>query len=149
MENNALRLAGLTGIVVLCAVAMGAQRPVQATLKELAAQPERYLKATVQVTGILENQGKNFFTDLRLVLKDGEGRLFPVRPWLPLSLPPRPPAPQAPSGPARQPAVLSDFLGKRVELTGIVEKGALRHAGEVYYLTVQEARLAGAEAKKK
>jgi len=143
METTAFRFARMTVAMFLAGAAVWAQRPAQVALKELAAQPSRRLKTTVQVTGILENQGTNYFSDLRVVLKDAEGGFIHVRPWLPLSLPPRPPAPQAPSGPGKRPDVLSDFLGKRVELTGVVEKGNLRRAGEVYYLEVQAARLAG------
>jgi hypothetical protein len=112
------------------------QPPAKVSLQALEREPERYRDCTVRVSGKLENAGRNYFTDLRLVLKDAAGHTVPVRPWLPLSLPPRPPGASGPP-----PAVLSDFLGKEVELVAKVRKGALRHFGEVWHLEVTSARL--------
>jgi len=119
----------------------GVQQPAKPTavqVQELAAQPAKYLKQTVLTSGTLENQGKNYFTDLRLILKDDQGRFVHVRPWLPVSLPPTPPGR---SGANEKRPVLSDFLGKKVELTAVVQKGDLRRAGDVYYLEVSSARI--------
>jgi hypothetical protein len=112
------------------------QPPAKVSLQALEREPERYRDRTVRVSGKLENAGRNYFTDLRLVLKDAEGRAVPVRPWLPLSLPPRP------AGASGAPLpVLSDFLGKEVELIAKLRKGALRHFGEVWHLEVASARV--------
>ncbi len=112
------------------------QPPEKVSVEALERAPERYRDRTVRVSGKLENAGRNYFTDLRLVLKDAAGRTVAVRPWLPLSLPPRP---AGASG--RPPAVLSDFLGKEVELVAKVRKGALRHFGDVWHLEVTSARV--------
>ena len=108
-------------------------------LRDLAAQPEKYLKRTISVTGTLANQGTNYFTDVRIVLKDDQGHSIPVRPWLPTSLPPSPPG--RPTGGEKQPAVMSDFLDKKVELVAMVQKGELRRVGNVYFLEVTSARV--------
>ncbi|MCS6953931.1 MAG: hypothetical protein RMK57_14305 [Bryobacterales bacterium] len=108
--------------------------PVKVSIEQLEREPHKFRDRTVRVRGRLENEGRNYFTDLRLVLKDEAGRRVPVRPWLPLSLPPRPPGA---SGPA--PAVLSDFLGKDVELVAQWRKGMLRGFGEVWHLEVASA----------
>lgn len=109
--------------------------PVKVSIEQLEREPEKFRDRTVRVRGKLENEGRNYFTDLRLVLKDDAGRKLPVRPWLPLSLPPRPPAASGPP-----PAVLSDFLGKNVELVARLRKGTLRRFGEVWHLEVTSAR---------
>lgn len=109
--------------------------PVKVSIEQLEREPEKFRDRTVRVRGKLENEGRNYFTDLRLVLKDDAGRKVPVRPWLPLSLPPRPPAASGPP-----PAVLSDFLGKNVELVARLRKGTLRHFGEVWHLEVTSAK---------
>ena len=61
------------------------------TLAGLASSPEQYIDQRVTVEGELFNEGKNYFRDLRLALKDSEGHKVYVRPWLPVSLPPMPP----------------------------------------------------------
>jgi hypothetical protein len=113
-----------------------AQPPAKVSLEALEREPERYRDRAVRVTGRLENIGRNYFTDLRLVFKDAAGRTVPVRPWLPLSVPPRPAG-----APGPPPAVLSDFLGKDVELTARLRKGPLRHFGDVWHLEVTSARV--------
>ncbi len=140
-----LILLVMTGGFTLCAQqsprkpdALQPQASVAVTVQDLAARPDRYLGSVVRVSGTLENQGKNYFTDLRLVLKDRENRTIHVRPWLPLSLPPRPLSATVPD---KRPAVLSDYLGKGVELTAEILQGPLRHVGDTYYLEVKQARV--------
>ncbi|MFN7925399.1 MAG: hypothetical protein U0Q16_35195 [Bryobacteraceae bacterium] len=86
--------------------------------------------------GTLVNEGKNYFTDRRVVLQEKSGEKIHVRPWLPLSVPPMPPgSKEAPR------ATLSDYLGKRVELEGTIEKGSVRGVGETHMLVVRKARI--------
>jgi hypothetical protein len=106
------------------------------SLKELAANPESYLGRTVQVTGRLENIGKNYFTDLRVGLKGEDGAFVYVTPWLPLELPPSPPGGSRPS-----PATLSEYLDRTVNLRGVLERVTLKGAGEVYSIRVESAEI--------
>ena len=113
------------------------EKPVLRTsVKSIAENPERYLKKAVRLTGRLENQGRNYFTDLNVVLKDAQGNFVHVRPWLPVALPPSPPGPTP-----KRPEVLSQYLGKQVELTAAVDRGTLGKTGEVYFLDVTSARI--------
>ena len=152
MPKSRSHLAGGIALAIFMGPALCAQpatgkcgeqtsRAVSVTLRKLAAEPSKYLHRTVQVSGVLEKQGKNYFTDLRVVLKDEEDQFLPVRPWLPLSLPPRPPAPKGKSEADKPAAALSDYLGKKVELTARVRKGELRRFGDVHHLEVCAARL--------
>ena len=101
-----------------CEPASESPKPaVQASdsLAEVAANPEQHVNRTVRLRGRLENQGKNYFTSLRVALIDEDGNSLYVRPWLPLELPRRPRGAKG-----RKPDVLSNYLGKQVELTGTV-----------------------------
>jgi hypothetical protein len=106
----------------------------RATVKAIAADPGAWLDRPATLTGVLTNEGTNYFTDLRVVLKDAEGRTLPVKPWLPAALPPGPA-----SGP--RPRTLAQYLGKRVELQASVRRGELRASGSTYYLEVRSARV--------
>ncbi|MBI1787855.1 MAG: hypothetical protein HYR60_09940 [Acidobacteria bacterium] len=110
--------------------------PVRASVKSIAANPTKYLKTAVKLTGRLENEGKNYFSDLRVVLKDAQGNRLYIRPWLPVELPPPPPG-----SPAHKRPTLAEFLGKDVEITAIVDRGPLRSVGEVYLLEVKSAKV--------
>lgn len=100
-----------------------------ATVAALAGRPADYVDRTVTVTGVLNNAGSNYFTDLRVVLTDSTGAALAVRPWLPASVPP-----PRPGGPRPQPAVLSNYLGRTVRLTG-----CLRKDGDATAFEVQQA----------
>ena len=132
-----LSLLTLASSSLMCAQPQG-PRPAVVSVRELAAEPQKFLGRSIRVSGTLENEGKNYFTDLRVVIKDKEGRKIHVRPWLPMSLPPRPPSAE---GTGKQPVLLSHYLGKEIELTAVIRKGPLRHAGDVYHLEVSEARV--------
>ncbi len=120
-----------------CGAQEGEQREAaaEATIESVAERPADYLHKSVRLKGRLENEGKNLFTDVRIVLKDGEGNFLHVRPWAPISLPP----PPGRSG--QRPPVISDFLGKEVELEAVVRRGTIRKAGEVYLLEVKSAKV--------
>lgn len=106
------------------------------SVKSVAENPQQYLKKTVRIRGRLQNQGKNYFTDLRVVLTDDQGNQVYVRPWLPTELPPSPPGYRG-----KRPDVLSNYLGKKVELTAILDQGTLKKVGKVYLLRVKSARV--------
>lgn len=106
------------------------------SLAEVAADPAAFQERELRLVGRLDNEGENYFTDLRVVLADDEGAVLPVSPWLPTALPPAPPG-----ATGRRPEVLSDYLGKRVELTGKVERRRLRSVGEAFVLVVETARI--------
>jgi hypothetical protein len=109
---------------------------ITVTVGALAHNPDRYLKKTVRVVGRLENEGKNYFTDLRIALRDKQGNSVYVRPWLPAELPPSPPG-----FAGRRPQLLSQLLGKEVELTAVVERGIVKNRGQVHLLNVKSARV--------
>ena len=83
----------------------------------VAEDPARYRDSRLRLVGRLENQGDNYFTDLRVVLEDEQGAFLHVVPWLPVHLPPGPRR-----GAGKRPEVLSDYLGKKVELIATVEE---------------------------
>jgi hypothetical protein len=131
----------LVGILAsVCAAAPRTeQRQAEAplvTVEALASSPDQYLGKTVRVKGTLENQGTNYFTDMRLVLKDAEGHFVHVRPWLPFETPPA-----APNAPGRRPDTLSRYLGKTVELLAAVDRDTVRRLGEVHLLVVESAKV--------
>jgi len=135
-------LALFTGMIlaagiVLCQSDEPVEEPPPAVaLEELAAHPQDYAKKPIRVEGLLENEGKNYFTDLRLVLKDEEDHFVYVRPWLPAELPAMPP------GATRErPETLSRYLGKKVELTAVLDRGTLRGVGDVFCLVVRSAKV--------
>ena len=107
--------------------------PARVPIRAIAQRPAEWVGKEALLTGTLANQGVNYFTDLRVVLKDDEGHALAVKPWLPTALPPAP-------GAGPRPKTLTQYLGKRVELQATVRHGALRAVGETYYLEVKEAR---------
>jgi hypothetical protein len=112
--------------------------PQTVTVATVSSRPEDYVGKTFRITGTLDNQGSNYFTDLRVVLRDAQGNAIRVRPWLPASLPP---GPSRPTG-TKTPATLSQFLGKKVELTSEVAQGQLPPRDEkIYFLDVKSAKV--------
>jgi hypothetical protein len=100
------------------------------SIEAVAENPEAYLGRTLQLTGMLENRGTNYFTDLDLVIHDERGHFVRVRPWLPLE-----------TAPGSQGSVLSQFLDRRVALAGVLVREPLRNVGATYLLEVEEATL--------
>src|SRR5262245_24526289 len=78
------------------------------TPSQVLANPQAFTGKRIVVEGLLDNAGTNFFTDLRLVLKnvEGSGAIF-VQPWLPLEVPP------GPGGAGPEPETLAAYLNKR------------------------------------
>lgn len=126
-------------ILVVCALAALAagcckrqacdSSTAEMSISELAARPAAFLDRNIKVSGLLNNAGGNYFTDLRLELSDS-GAAIAVRPWLPIEVQMRPGAG------GRRPAVLSDYLGKTVRITG-----CLRREGDAYSLEVQQVEI--------
>jgi hypothetical protein len=106
----------------------------QVALKSLARDPAAYLDKAIAATGTLANEGKNYFTDLRVVLRDDAGNRIAVKPWLPTALPPAP-------RPGPRPPTLAQYLGKTLDLVATVRHGELRDGTKAYYLEVKEARV--------
>lgn len=128
--------AAALGLILAASLAAQQQaepKPLKTSVKAIAAAPAKFLGKYVAVEGTLANEGRNYFTDLRVVLKEKSGEKIYVRPWLPMEAPP------GPGGRTR--TVLSKFLNQRVELKGTFEKGELRGVGDTYLLAVKEARI--------
>lgn len=149
MTTQSLRgLALLIGVVIIVlglSIAVesqpverqaGEEKVPELSLKALAENPGQYLGKTFRVTGKLRNIGENYFTDLRVILEDDKFNFVYVRPWLPLEFPPTPPG----HSDRRRP-VLSQYLGQQVELTTALDRGTLKKVGEVYFLSVQSAKI--------
>lgn len=106
------------------------------SIESVAADPAKFVDQSVRLTGKLENEGENYFSDLRVVLRDEEGNHVYVQPWLPVSTPPLPPGFKG-----KRPQVLSQLLGKQVALRGVVSRGSMKKVGDVYLLQVKSAEI--------
>ena len=99
--------------------------PEAVSLSDLADHPERFLNQTIKVVGRLENLGKNYFTDRRLVLKGSDDAtslksLAVKAPGVPLEVFPGPPGSRSMA--AGQPRTLANYLGKDVDVVAVVER---------------------------
>ena len=88
----------------------------------------------VQVEGILENSGENYFTDFHLELVDATAGKVIVQPWLVRDA-------SLSQGEGERPKTQSDFLGHRVRLRGIIEEKPLKGLGLVRSLLVVSAEI--------
>lgn len=105
--------------------------PAQASTVEDSA-------AKVTVRGVLLNAGTNYFTDQRIVLSDPAavgGKPLDVQGWLPTSVL----RPQRSGAPA--PDVMSNYIGKEIELTGRIELRPVRGQPPAKTLIVEKAEL--------
>jgi hypothetical protein len=96
-----------------CRQGLGTVKPIKLSLSQLTGNQEKYADKLIAVKGELINSGTNYFTDLNITLGDGKGNSIRVQPWLPLEVPPA-----RPGGYKNRPALLSDYLGKKVRLSG-------------------------------
>lgn len=96
-----------------CRQGLGTSKPLKIKLSQVSAHQEKYAGKLIEVKGELNNAGTNYFNDLKITLSDGQGNSIRVQPWLPLSVPP-----PRPGGPRNRPALMSDFLGKKLRLSG-------------------------------
>jgi len=83
-------------------------------LKRILAEPEKYLGQTITVERTLEAEGK--IPHLRFFLRNEGGDGLEVSPWAPLEVV------QPPGGGAKVKS-MAYFVGRRLRLTGILEKG--------------------------
>lgn len=86
-------------------------------VEQVLKNPKKYSSKIILLSGLLKNTGNNYFTDLKLALEGEKGGQIEVTPWAPLGVPPPRPGPNQP----RRPKVMSDFLGKKMNLTGRLE----------------------------
>jgi hypothetical protein len=103
-----------------------------AAIDKVVAAPASFAGRRIEVQGTLANAGDNYFTDLRLELRDGSGGSIAVQGWLPLEAPP----PRINNSARTRPAVLSDYLGKLVRL-----RGTWQQAKSGYQLQVEEGTI--------
>ena len=127
----------VAGAVSLVASANAQPVPGKVTPTELLSKMQELVGRPVTVEGTLTNAGTNYFTDLRVVLKDSkdasEGVL--VQPWLPVSLPPH-----QSSADASTPT-LAEYLGKKVIIKGVLTDGVLKNVGQTKVLRVESAQI--------
>ncbi len=109
-------------------------QPNSVAVKELATNPGAFVDRPLKVSGTLENAGRNYFTDLKVVLTDEEDNFVYVKPWLPIETPPAPPG-------GRERETLSEYLDQRVELTGNLKLERLKNVGRTYVLNVSSAKI--------
>ncbi len=101
------------------AVAPGGNTPEPKTAPTLIPgqvldEPEKFLRRTIAVEGVLEAEGKG--TQVRFFLRDNAGRRLEVSPWAPLEVV------QPPEGDA-QVKTMAYYVGRRLLLSGVLEKG--------------------------
>jgi len=106
------------------------------SIENVTKNPVLYFDSLVTISGTLINAGKDYFKDLRLVLKDSAGSTLKVLPWLPVEVPPV----QNPSIP--RPKILSDYLNKKVTLKGYLRQDKTSQVNIlIYYFEVKEVEI--------
>ena len=107
------------------------------TPTELLAKQDQLTNKPVVVQGILSNSGTNYFTDLRVILKDNTDAAAGVivQPWLPIE------TRQHQTDGSPPTAKLSDFLGKKVEIHGVLTDSVVKHVGPAKILRVESVRI--------
>ncbi len=135
-----LQFALATAIAIggIWAAKADGEAPTHYKPSEVVANEDTLNGKHVIVEGLLQNKGRNLFIDRRLVLIDASGdskASLPVKEWLPFEVPPNS------SGQDQRPAILSDYLGKKVVLEGTIKDDVLRGFGQVKYLQVESARI--------
>jgi len=84
------------------------------SIKILYENQKDYVDKPIIISGFLTNQGKNYFQDLRVIIKDSLDNYVSVKPWVPIEVPP------SKDLSATRPMVLSDYLGKEVKFKGFL-----------------------------
>ena len=105
-------------------------------LVDLMANKDNLTNRKIAVEGVLVNRGTNYFTDMRLVLIDPQGSPGAevlVRPWLPTELPP-------PQGTNVSRSTLSEYLGKKVLIEGVLTDDVVKNVGRTKILRVDSVR---------
>jgi hypothetical protein len=129
-------VAVLAGSLCLPGLVSAQPASEKVTPSELLAKKDELTNKQVTVEGTLTNSGTNYFTDLRVLLKDNKDSQSGVlvQPWLPVETPPRQTS-RSSSTPT-----LSDFLGKKVEIRGVLTDSVVKHVGSSKVLRVESAR---------
>lgn len=116
--------AAIVSAAILTSMVVTAQDTPAATKvltpSEAKVVAQRDSSKVVSIKGQLQNAGTNYFTDSRLVLKNGSGEID-VEAWLPMTVE----DPMDSAG-VDKPKVISDYLGKNVVLTGMVTKQSVK-----------------------
>lgn len=105
--------------------------PTKVRIRDLTANPSHFVDVLIRVEGMLRNDAPNYFVgQLKLTLSENDNNTLPVAPWLPREIPP---------GPHGQgPPVQSDFLDRRVELTGRLKMNPI---ADHYIFQVESAKI--------
>jgi hypothetical protein len=137
--NKALLIAAVAIVTTasLATLVSGQTPASKLTPTELLAKQGELTDKPVTVEGTLSNSGSNYFTDLRVILKDSkesaEGVL--VQPWLPVETPPKP------ESTGRSAPALSDYFGKKVVINGVLTDGVVKKVGATKLLRVDSVRI--------
>ncbi len=136
---------GMTSFMFLCIMCCGKKGahepsteeiPKPVSIEQLTTNPSIHVNSFVIFSGLLVNQGTDYFKDLRPVIQDTLGNGVPVTIWVPIEIPPM----QDPSMP--RPKALHDYMDKKVKLKGYLRSGKLGPSKDYeYYFEVKEAEI--------
>ena len=96
---------------------------------EVVQNKDKLLNNQIVVEGVIENKGTNFFTDSRFVIKQpgsDDSIIVKLRTPLETALPP--------NGQQTRPTTMSDVLGKKVKLQGVLKEEFVRGVGRTMVL---------------
>jgi|SRR5262245_32779761 len=143
-EMNAMRLfraAALVATIVSSLAALHQEAKAAEVLRpsQIIANLDDFMQKRVTVRGMLVNEGTNYFTDRRLVLKDASGAVgngLAVMAWVPAETAP---GQNTQSGSA---SVLSDYLDKTVVMEGVIGEITQKGIGKTKGLRVESVKIA-------
>lgn len=99
------------------------------TPSQVIQDKDKLLNNNLVVEGVLENEGTNYFTNSRLVIKQpGSDKSLVVRLRTPLETQ-RPPNDQQSAPPTQ-----ADYLGKKVKIQGVLKEQFVRGVGRAVVL---------------
>jgi M6 family metalloprotease-like protein len=110
----------------------GASVATRSTVAAVNQLPDSFTHKVVQLFGVIENVGSNYFTDQRLVLTDQTGRSIPVQLSAPVEVPPA----QTIRQQKHNPKTISSYLDKPVIVTGSVDVTDVKGQGKSYVFRV-------------
>jgi len=102
-----------------------------ASLADVLESPASYEGHTVAIKGIIENTGKNYFTQLRLTLTDQTGRTIPVKIDAPTEVIPPPAGTEPPHSPP-----VSAYLDRLVSASGTIIASDIPGRPKTYVLHI-------------
>ena len=100
----------------------------QFNLAAVNQSPDSFTHKLVQLSGVIENVGSNYFTDQRLVFTDQTGRSIPVQLSAPVEVPPA----QTIQQQKHSPKTVSSYLDKPVVVTGSIDVTEVKGQGKTY-----------------